>query len=300
MIKETIIGLLALVLLLVPAACDKSTEAPVTEPELSPPPQHPLNVEATPSQAAYLPGELVEIEFSFTNAISELITVSPFPPEIRIMPPIPDKVIRLFQAGTDHLELKSGETATYGLTWDQRDNGGQQVSPGWYYFDVEEITITKATEPRRAGMSTGTVAKILIQFPQGAMEKTIEVNQSQTVNGLTITLERVELSLTEVKFYASTIPPDYSPPEIQGSDTPPDKLPYLGPMYPVHATYTFDGITKDAGWAGLGAQDDGIRLNWAHPYVPLDPIPSDARELIFAITRFGDWEGPWEFTVSLD
>ena len=37
MIKKTIIGLLALVLLLVPAACNKSSEAPVTEPELAPP-----------------------------------------------------------------------------------------------------------------------------------------------------------------------------------------------------------------------------------------------------------------------
>lgn len=51
---------------------------------------------------------------------------------------------------------------------------------------------------------------------------------------------------------------------------------------------------------GSGSAGDGITLNWAHPYVPLDPVPSDATELIFTIPRFGDWEGPWEFRIPLE
>jgi len=31
----------------------------------------------------------------------------------------------------------------------------------------------------------------------------------------------------------------------------------------------------------------------------LDPVPSDARELTFTITKFGDWQGPWEFHIPL-
>ena len=81
---------------------------------------------------------------------------------------------------------------------------------------------------------------------------------------------------------------------------PPHDIPYLEEMYPVHASYTVDGITKDARSADLGTRGDGITLDWANPYGPLDPVPSDATELIFTIPRFGDWEGPWEFTVSLD
>ena len=148
----------------------------------------------------------------------------------------------------------------------------------------------------RHHLDSYTVSRLLIQYPQGAMEKTIEPSQSQTVNGITVTLERVELRAEGAEFYAFAIPPGYSPPEVEGSDAPPDKLPYLGPMYPVHATYAFNGITKDAGLASLGTQGDGIRLSWDE----LDPIPGDAKELTFTITKFGEWEGCWEFRVPLE
>jgi len=31
-----------------------------------------------------------------------------------------------------------------------------------------------------------------------------------------------------------------------------------------------------------------------------DPVPNDAKLLIFIITRFGDWEGPWVFKIPLE
>ena len=275
--------------------------APTPAPQ---PPQSSLELEAIPlspieyAPGVFLPGEEVKIEFRFSNASSEPITVAPFPPGIEIVRPKTDEdgVVRSFAKGSGQLDMSPVETVEYTLVWDQKDDNGKQVVPGWYYVDVKGITVTKATAPTRTGVSFGSIAKLLIQFPQGAMEKIIEVNQSQTVNDLTITLERVGLSATGVRFYAFTIPPGYSPPEIQGSDTPPHKLPYLGPMYPVRATYTVDGITKNAGWAGLGAQGDGIRLSWDE----IDPLPSGARELTFTITSFGDLSGPWEFFIPLE
>ena len=128
------------------------------------------------------------------------------------------------------------------------------------------------------------------------MQKTIEMNQPQTVNGLTITLKRVELTATGARFYAFAIPPGYSPPERPGPVIPPLPHPPPPEMVPVHAEYTIDGVMRDAGYSGIGSEDDGIRLIWDD----LSPVPSDAKQLTFTITRFGDWEGPWEFRIPLD
>ena len=105
----------------------------------------------------------------------------------------------------------------------------------------------------------------------------------------------MELTATGARFYAFATPPGYSPPERPGPDIPP--LPHPPPeMVRVHAEYTVDGVSRDAGYSGIGSENDGIRLIWDN----LDPIPSDAKELTFIITRFGDVEGPWEFKVPLE
>ena len=280
--------------------------APPPAPTLTPPPSphHPsvipqpdLELEATTEKTTYLPGETIEIELTFISMTDKPITISPFPPEIEIiLPELPEgeDVVEEFDAGSGEVELKRGGEVTLTLVWDQRDSRGQQVAPGYYNpnIDVNDIHI----DGKDIG-GMGVCAGVLIQFPQGAMEKTIELDRPQTVNGLTITLERIEMSATAVKFYAFTIPPDYQPPE---ADISPYDLPYLEDMYPVHASYTVDGITKDARSADFGIRGDGITLEWANPYGPLDPVPSDARELIFTIPRFGDWEGPWVFRVPLE
>ena len=275
--------------------------APLSPREMPPPaPSRPsLELEAIPlspieyAPGVFLPGEEVKVEFRFSNASSEPITVAPFPPEIEIVRPRTNEGVQSFPEGSGQLDISPVETVEYTLVWDQKDDNGKQVVPGWYYVDVKGITVTKATAPTRTGVSFGSIAKLLIQFPQGAIEKIIEVNQSQTVNDLTITLERVELSATGVRFYAFTIPPDYSPPRTEGPPLPP-------PMVPVHAQYTVDGVTKDAGYSSVGAQGSGIRLIWGYHEAGLDPVPSDAKELIFTITSFGDWEGPWEFFIPLE
>jgi len=285
-----------------PAPAPAPIPTPAPMPPKAPPPRPPqpsLELEAIPlSPIEYAPGifllgEEVKIEFRFSNASSEPITVAPFPPEIEIVRPKTDEVVRSFSEGSEQLDISPVETVEYTLTWDQYNDDGKQVVPGWYYVNVKGITVSKVTEPTRTGMSFGTITKLLIQFPQGAMEKVIEVNQSQTVNDLTITLERVELSAMGARFYAFTIPPDYSPPQTEGTAP-------LPPMVPVHAQYTVNGVTKDAGYSSCGAHDNGIRLIWGYHEACLDPIPSDARQLTFTITRFGDLSGPWEFSIPLE
>ena len=134
-------------------------------------------------------------------------------------------------------------------------------------------------------MSFSTIAKVLILFPQGAIEKTIEVNRSQTADGITITLDRVELSLEGAKVCAFT--------NVRLAE---DGIhPPVSKMIPTLAQYTVDGFTKDAGYAAERLLEEGTELTWDD----LDPVPSDARELSFTITKFGDWQGPWEFHISL-
>jgi hypothetical protein len=300
-VNKIIIGLLVLFLLSMLVACAKET-APAPAPEPSPMPapmlppvierppglaDRPLQVTTVPEEAHYLPAQTIKIRIDFTNIGPEAITLSQFPPEIQMLSRA-DEMVRLFRAGAEELQLEPGATATYNLAWDQRDENGAQVSPGWYLVDVKNVYYVRGSPPRATRANFGDTY-VYIQYPQGAIEKTIEPNQSQTVSGITITLERVELSAEGARFYAFVIPPGY---------TPSQPVPMV--MTAVHARYFFDGITKDAGLSGWGARDDGIKLIWGAPDRPLDSIPSDAQELTFTITRFGDTEGPWEFKIPLE
>jgi hypothetical protein len=280
-----------------PAPTTEPTTTPVPTPARATPPvnhhppgpaDRPLQVSAIPDKGYYLPGQTVAIELTFTNIYSEPITLNFFPPEININPPGIMQAIRSFAAGTGEMSLEPAEVITYALIWSQRDENGAQVLPGWYVVNVH-TTYVHETPPKTTHQNFGETAKIYIQYPQGAMEKTIEPDQSQTVNGIAITLERAELSVEGAMFYCFVVPPGYTPSQSVTSV-----------MNDVHARYSFDSTTRDAGLAGWGTRDNGIKLAWGNPEQPLDPVPSDARELTFTITRFGDVEGPWEFKIPLE
>lgn len=259
--------------------------------DLAGPPLPLIEMYATCAKNAYLPGDEVEIEFKFKNVRTEPITLTPFPPRIQVTRPRSDEVVRSFSIGSEDLNLEPGETAEYTLVWNQKDNNGQQVAPGWYYVGLIDVTITKATVPTTSHQWFGCAAEVLIQFPQGAMEKTVEVNQSQTVDGITITLKRLELFREGAKFYAFATSPDYSLPH--GPNRPPPEWDVFA-----WAKYTIDGAIRNAGSCGIRHLEDGVELTWGSGKW-LDPVPSDAKELTFTITKFGDWQGPWEFHIPL-
>ncbi len=237
-------------------------------------------------------GEKVEVTLSFINEASEPRIMSPFPPEINIERPNtqpPDSVVRSFAAGSQEVRLEPGELVTYELVWDQKDDRGQQVAPGWY--GVEVTAASRGISETRGGHVRGWATKVLIQPPQGVMERTIELGETRTAAGTTFTLQRLELTATGLKVYAFNTPPDYNLPQ--------------GPMLPspqlmgLHAEAEYrvdDGTVKQTGPSGIRFLDDGMLHTWDN----LDPVPSDARELTFTITRLGDWEGPWEFKILLE
>ena len=122
------------------------------------------------------------------------------------------------------------------------------------------------------------------------MVKAIEVNQTQTVGGIDITLERVELFATESMVYAFNSPPDYTMP--RDPESPPPSLQELHAF----AEYSIDGgPVIDAGQSEMHYLLTGIEHIWSI----LDLISEDAGEMTFWITELGEWTGPWEFVISL-
>lgn len=97
-----------------------------------------LTINATTEKRAYLSGEEIEIDLSFKNADDEPITVSPFPPDIKIFVywHSEDGAIRSLVAGNQELKLKPGKSFGYTFFWDQKDNSKQQVEKGWYEVEV--------------------------------------------------------------------------------------------------------------------------------------------------------------------
>lgn len=285
---------------LTPPTPSPTPALPVPTPQIAPgppiPPQPPpLKLNITSTQPFYLPEEEVRIELTFYNTGLKPITISPFPPEIRLVHYKPYEIIRSFTPGDGELKLEPGEILTYLLKWDQRDDSGHQVNPGYYHLEMMNINVEG---PEGGwGISAITQGKVLIQFPQGALEKTIAVNQSRTANDVTVTLERVELTATGSKVQALLQIPDITPSE---TPTPPPPIPTPEPtpppgIYPVSAWYKVDnGPEREPYSPGFRWVEGGIRITWI-----FDPIPSDAREMTFAISKVGEQTGPWEFQISL-
>lgn len=255
-----------------------------------------------------MPGDEVEIEVRLTNESVEPVTITEMPPKVSIVLPEPGednvKVIYTFNAGDEERELAVGETVTYKLTWDQKDEAGQQAPPGWYFGDFE-YAVRKETPPAQDWRSGGRNRLFLIQYPQGAMEKVIDLNLSQTAAGLplevdneiipvdvVLTLKRVELTQEGVSFFVLLTSPNNPLPSY-------DEV-WWRLALDEHAEYIFDGTIKDARGANTKYTEDGIELRWGHEGSYRDPISSDTKELTFIITRLGDdWEGPWEFKIPL-
>lgn len=283
-----------------PAPAPEPTPTPTPEPTPSPAPPAPMPAppppferNVVPEEAHYLLGEPVEVKLSITNTSSDTIVMSTYPPEIRVTPwQDHDQVLSSRAGGTQPLEIRPGDTIVMEFTWDQKDKEGTQVSPGWYAVTFKDINITQGD--RRTTFNP--TARVLIQYPQGAMEKSFDLNQSQTVNGITVMLERVELTIDGAGFYIFFIPPGYTAPPTG------PRLPPIPPPMAImaKAEYSFDGMTRNARTAGFGTKDDGIKLVWGGGPSKLDPVPSDAKELTFIITQLNDWKGPWEFKVPLE
>ncbi|MDD4985711.1 MAG: hypothetical protein PHQ43_07975 [Dehalococcoidales bacterium] len=323
-----------------------ANEAPVVVPSPTPPPDrfgmsgaipptgrenvYSVQIDLVPSKLVYVPGEQFQMELVLANASQgevEPVILNQLPPIVNLtkagvfsgpaVPPglaLPDTEsgesmpVKTFPAGTGQETLAKGDAITYSLTWDQKDEDGNQVPSGWYYYESNYCYRPESSEN---SVGSGVRKKaFLIQYPQGAMQKTIEVNQSQTVANLPITtlnsetklvdvvinLQRVELNEMGATFYATMTSPNNP---VSGYNNP-EWLSHV----PLSAQYVVDGVTKEARAPNSQFLDSGIEFRWgASPDDDnyLDPVPVDAKQLTFVIPEIRpDWEGPWEFEIQLE
>jgi len=291
-----VLSLLVIVALLA-GGCVRSTPpapAPAPGPSPAPRPEKYVKIVQTVDKDAYLPGEEVLITLSFQNVNTEPLELAHFPPvavEIVEKPRL-GELIRALPPGEDIRVLAPGETITHTLTWDQRDDQGKPVEPGHYRTSLRYVYLDEL--PANVIMDIQGQALVILP-PEGVVEKTIEINESKTVGGITFTLERVELTAAMNTVYAFTTARLPEPPPPHPGEPVSDR--FFGAV----AEYSIDGgVREKAGFSdGLSkwrVQEDGVRHTW---YL-LGFIPKGSKELTFIITRFGDVEGPWEFRVPLE
>jgi len=99
-----------------------------------------VKVDAILDEDFYPLGENTVIELTFQNNSTGMFLIEPFLPKIMVMPSLKyGLIIREFPEGAEAKSLEPGETASYTLTWDQRDKNGQQVLAGNYKLALGNI-----------------------------------------------------------------------------------------------------------------------------------------------------------------
>jgi len=173
-------------------------------------------------------------------------------------------------------------------SWDQKDNNGQQVVPGWYEIGYEYVIIDRSTGKRYTANPT---ARFEIVNPNSAMNKNLDVHQSVTAEGSEVTLESIEMNAVETMVYTFTAPQGYRLPKEHLSGEINSLLTNST------AEYSVDGGVIEQVKSNRGKADaKGITLIWDS----LDPMPVDAREITFTVTQLGDLKGRWEFKIQLN
>lgn len=273
-----------------------SKETPVPHPVPTPP--NVLSV--TTDKESYLPGENVEIRINFLNRLREPVKIY-YPDEVKIK--MHSTVIRNFPIAKEEIILNPGEEQTHMIIWDQRDDRGNQVTPGRYDVEISRVHFESSEWNMTIYPNGAVLWRFLIQPLQGVKEGTIELNESRTANGITVALQQIEMTSSEARIYAvayisglkpteDTSAPGTSVPDTSipaPPSTPPDEI------WPCRAVYRIDsGAERDAGTAGIRVMEEGYGLLWV-----IDPIPGDAEELTFTVIKIGKWDGLWEFRVKL-
>ncbi|MBI4304393.1 MAG: hypothetical protein HY665_08685 [Chloroflexi bacterium] len=293
-VSSLVLVFLMLVMLLVP-----SCAIPATPPVPKPAPLPPMRNDA-PGKPSYLPGEPIEVRFSWKNLNAIPMKVAPFPfaVEFRNADNIP---VRYFPGGPGEYTINPGETLDHSITWDQRDSAGRNVPPGYYLVAVQ----WEVSDPKLSKAPGYPALRVLVQFPQGAVNKTVRPAQAKTLqDGSRLVLDELELSPVGAKARARLTPTGY---------VGPASVEERGILHPSldggSARYRIDG----GPWSSLrfkrvSTQKDFIALEWDL----INPVPKGAKSLDLVVegikfeyfpnnklTQY-EWAGPFQFSVALD
>jgi len=103
------------------------------------PPTVSVEARASTQETEYAVGEEIDIQFTFRNVADETFTF-PFPPEIRIGD-ISTEVVRKFDVSYSTKTLTPGQSEDYEITWDQKNDTGEQVPPGDYQVIIPNVPL---------------------------------------------------------------------------------------------------------------------------------------------------------------
>ncbi len=239
----------------------------------------------------YMLGELVRYGEGYWNPSSRPVTIDPYPPAWWVKSLDRDVIVYSSEGGDRTREVEAGYRSgpSFGHWWQEDEvDAGQEVTPGLY-----EITHSYVVRDN----VTGKVHTVTHSFqfalvaPASARSGDMLVDQSVTAEGMAVTLEHIEMDALGVTVHTFTAPPGYELPE--------HGPPYEYELFGMHsrAEYSIDGSPAvELEGSGGKFTAEGITLAWDG----IEPIPVDAREFSFIVTRLGGVEGRWEFRVSLE
>ncbi len=174
---------------------------------------------------------------TWQNVTNMNLTVEQFPPVLSLMQKSSGQPVYTFPAGRDPRVLAPGETASVSLEWTQTDHQGRHVAPGGYYLELEEMYYQGNAVPMN--LTRPVDFNILPASTGGG--RVLNFEQTQTVNGISLTLQRIEID--EAGFMVSIF--SSSPPDYVLQPGTPALRPTLS--YRALAGYSLDEMVRDIG-----------------------------------------------------
>jgi hypothetical protein len=248
-----------------------------------------LRSSASTDKAAYLPGELINIQVELTNITHQPVVLNEFPPTLSLMQSESQKPVYTFNAGLVSRTLAPGETIAYNIAWNQLDDKGRHVSPGGYYLELEEV-YRQGQSVHMDLVKPAGFAILPASYAGGAQRSVEGINRPLTLNGITVTLQQIEFNSAGITLSAFiTAPPDYVLKDsAAGLSSAVD--------YRTQARYAVNGSwfakTEPSFVEYFGS---GMQQTW---FIPLQS-PAEITDLNLVIDNIGSWAGPWEFRITL-
>lgn len=249
----------------------------------------PLAMDMAPEQSVYAYGEPVKIHITLANAISDTFTFPDFPPSIEISTR-PEGwnrgVVRTIPHGDEKRILRSNNTASTILIWDQKNDQHAPVNPGVYYLTAQTGVVQDITPDSTSIVSSYISAnsEVIVQYPQGALAGSLYPNKTITDGEVTATLDSLQLTGSGATVTMTV----HAPKPTENSIAAPG-------FAQVTAEYAIDNGTalNFLDYLSLYTGNGTSQITWR-----LAPVPCDARNLHIAVTKFDPYRGRWNFTVD--
>ena len=249
----------------------------------------PLAMDIAPEQPVYAYGEPVKIHITLANAISDTFTFPDFPPSIEISTR-PEGwnrgVVRTIPHGDEKRILRSNNTASTILIWDQKNDQHAPVNPGVYYLSTYTGVVQDITPDSTSIVSSYISAnsEVIVQYPQGALAGSLYPNTTVTDGEVTATLDSLQLTGSSGTVTMTV----HAPKPAESSIAAPG-------FSQVTAEYSIDnGTARDfLDYLSLYTDNGTSLVTWR-----LAPVPCDAQNLHIAVTKFDPYRGHWNFAVD--